>query len=328
MKKGLSRFIFYTEQIKVLIKRSGEQKDPAMWLFRNNARTPFFMLEGLAKLYSGLHNEKKFKKLKEHFKLVEDGIGQIDYYDSLYHSFKSEKKIPVVCRQYINEQINRSSKHLNEVLTVEDWLSGDNRRIVKITKKLNEADWMKPSEEVEAISEFYKDSFSSINDFIEDTRYHFDNVEEDVHELRRKLRWLSIYPQALQGAVQYSADEKPAAGIKKYLTNEIVNSPFNKFSEPGDNTAFLLFRKNHFLALSWVIAELGKLKDEGLLLHGLCEALIKSASCSEDEALERAYLILGSSQRKMEKILDDAEVIAKQFFAKNILQNLIAGTKT
>ena len=30
------------------------------------------------------------------------------------------------------------------------------------------------------------------------TKFHFSNVEVDVHELRRKLRWLSIYPQALR----------------------------------------------------------------------------------------------------------------------------------
>ena len=41
-----------------------------------------FMLEGLAKLYAEIHNKKKFTKLKVHFKLVEDALGAIDYYDA------------------------------------------------------------------------------------------------------------------------------------------------------------------------------------------------------------------------------------------------------
>lgn len=51
MNKGLSRFAFYTQQIEVLLNKAREQRNPAMWLFDNNARTPFFMLEGLAKIY-------------------------------------------------------------------------------------------------------------------------------------------------------------------------------------------------------------------------------------------------------------------------------------
>ena len=40
------------------------------------------MLEVLAKLHRSLHNPKEIEKIKEHFKLLEDGIGAIDYYDN------------------------------------------------------------------------------------------------------------------------------------------------------------------------------------------------------------------------------------------------------
>jgi hypothetical protein len=74
MNNGLSRFTFYTEQIKVLLNKARVLKNPGMWLFKNNARTPFFMLEGLAKIYADMHNTKKSGKLKEHFKLIEDSL--------------------------------------------------------------------------------------------------------------------------------------------------------------------------------------------------------------------------------------------------------------
>jgi hypothetical protein len=71
MKNGLYRFTYHLQQVEILLNKVKKQKNPALWLFNNNARTPFFMLEGLAKLYAGLHNKKKFTKFKEHFKLIE-----------------------------------------------------------------------------------------------------------------------------------------------------------------------------------------------------------------------------------------------------------------
>jgi len=327
MSDGLSRFTFYTDRVKELLSKAREEENPALWLFSNNARTPFFMLEALSKLYEGMHNAGKFGKLKDHFKLIEDGIGQIDYYNSLSLALNPEKKIPEVFKKYITGQLSSSVEHLNEVLLDKEWLSYDSRRIRKIVRKLEEADWLKPRKEIESIAGFYEKSVASIGKFVSETGYHFDNVEEDVHELRRRLRWLSIYPQALQGAVQYAVDRRTAVHLKKYLTKEIVSSPYNKFPAVGSNTYVLLLNKNYFLALSWIIAELGSLKDEGLLLTGLCEAIKNCSSCSEEEALEKAYTLLGTKQRKIQEILDDAELITKRFFKEENLQKMLAGIK-
>jgi hypothetical protein len=328
MKNGLNRFGFYTQQVEGLLNTAGDQKVPAMWLFKNNARTPFFMLEGLAKIYAGMHNNKKFGKLKEHFKLIEDGLGQIDYYNWLSIAFASKKQISVQCRQYVRNQSDQRVILLNSVLADEDWLSDNNKRIKKITKKLSEANWLNPVEEVEAIVAFYEKSITNISEFVARTNYQFDNVEKDVHELRRKLRWLSIYPHALQGAIQYARETRTAAHLKKYLTEEIINSPYNKLPAAGNNTTFIMLHKSCFLALSWMIEKLGNIKDEGLLLTGLCEALKQSTGCTEEEALKKACLQLGRKQRLMREILDDAEAITKTFFEEENLKHLLAGIKT
>jgi hypothetical protein len=328
MKNGLNRFGFYTQQVEELMNKAGEQRAPAMWLYKNNARTPFFMLEGLAKIYAGMHNTKKFGKLKEHFKLIEDGLGQIDYYNWLSIAFASKKQISAQCRQYARSQSDQRVILLNKVLVDEDWLADNNKRIKKITKKLSESNWLKQAEEVETISGFYEKSIADISEFVARTNYHFDNVEKDVHELRRKLRWLSIYPHALQGAIQYARATRAAAHLKKYLTEEIINSPYNKLPATGSNTSFLMLHKYYFLALSWMIEKLGNIKDEGLLLTGLCEALMQSTGCTEEEALKKACLQLGRKQRLMREILDDAEAITKTFFEEENLKHLLAGIKT
>lgn len=327
MNNGLSRFTFYIDQIDVLMNKAGKDTDPAMWLYRNNARTPFFMLEGLSKIYAAMHNTKKFGKLKEHFKVLEDGLGQIDYYQALLKLLGARKKIPAEFMEALKRKSDQSRATLNEVLAERDWLAKDKRRIKKITLKLNKVDWLNPVDEVEAISGFYNMSISNIAEFVARTNYNFRNVENDVHELRRKLRWLSIYPQALQGVVQYARGTETAAHLKKYLTEEIISSPYNKLPPAGANTSFLRLHKNHFLALSWVIERLGNLKDEGLLLIGLREAIRQSTACNEEEALDKAYSLLGRKQRRIQLILDDAEAISGTFFKEKILQHLIAGTK-
>jgi len=128
----------------------------------------------------------------------------------------------------------------------------------------------------------------------------------------------------LQGAVQYSKGRMTAPHLKKYLTKEIVNSPFNKFPPVGNNTSLILVNKNYFLALSWIIAGLGKLKDEGLLITGVAEAIKQGAAGRESEILAEAEALLGRKQRKMQVILDEAELITKTFFKENNLHFLIS----
>ncbi len=324
MKNGLIRFTFCLDKIKSLMNEAREQENPALWLFKNDARTPFFMLEGLAKLYMGIQNPKKFGKLKDQFKLIEDGLGQIDYYNWLFKAIQSNKQIPTGFHQFIKIEYDQRAAMLNELLKDKDWLSPDNIRIIKITKKLKDIKWLKPNSEVKAVSEFYKKSINEINQFVGKTNFHFENVEKDVHELRRKLRWLSIYPQALQGLLQYDPESTSEPHLDRYLTQEIINSPFNKLPDAENNTAFVLLNKNYFLALSWIIAQLGILKDEGLLLIGLSEAIMKSKGCTKEEALVETYTLLGQEQHKMKIILDNADVITKTFFKEKNLDHLIS----
>src|SRR5882757_1485380 len=101
MKNGLARFEYHLTQVETLLAKAAVQKNPALWLYKNNLRTPFFMLEALAKLYAGIHNKKKFTKLNEQFKLIEDTLGAIDYYDAFANEFKANKKIPADVTGYL-----------------------------------------------------------------------------------------------------------------------------------------------------------------------------------------------------------------------------------
>lgn len=327
MKNGLIRFDHFLNQFEGLLAKASKQKNPALWLYQNNARTPLFMLEGLAKLYSGIHNKNKFTKLKAQFKLLEDTLGAIDYYDSFAKEFVKNNNIPAAITSYIQAQSREKLQSLNEILKEKEWLSEGNIRMEKVRKKLAKAGWEKEKEEVKSIHEFYLLSLKEILNFINQKDFHFENVETDVHELRRKLRWLSIYPQALLGSIQLS---KPKTAVPKYLakylTKEIIGSPYNMMPDAAGHTHFLLFDKNRFYALSWMIAELGKLKDNGLRVQVIKEAILQTSATNEKAALLKAYKICGPRQVTIQQALSHAEAICKTSCKEKNLETLIMGT--
>jgi len=335
MKNGITRFNYHLDQLQALLTKAEKQKNPGLWLYQNNARTPLFMLEGLAKMYAYLHDKKKFTKLKERFKLLEDILGAIDYYDAFAKEFAANPNIPANVTSYLQAQAREKIQSLNEALKENEWLGAEKNRIAKMKKKLGEMDWQKSSAEIKSIRKFYITAITEIIEFTGKTNWQFTNVESDVHELRRKLRWLSIYPQAVRGAIQLSSSKlkngqpKPLVkALEKYLTPEITNSPFNKMPDAGDNTDFLLLEQNYFYALSWMIAQLGKLKDSGLRLVSIREALQQLSAISEADALNKAKEFIGGDQPDLQQILTQADGICKTYFKEQNLQKLIIGTAT
>jgi hypothetical protein len=164
-------------------------------------------------------------------------------------------------------------------------------------------------QEVKAIESVYLTSIKKIKAFAAENERGFTELETQVHELRRKLRWLSIYPQALQGCIQLTKTASNDKNVKKYLTPEIVNSPFNKMPAAGANRDLLMFKKDYFLALSWMISELGRLKDLGLRAVALYESGGTSKIDTKIEA----------------KVLSDATAVCRTYFAEKNLDKLISG---
>jgi hypothetical protein len=323
-KKGQERFEFYLVKLEELLLQSAKEKNPALSLYINGARTPLFMLEGLAKLYGGFQNKKKFIKLKDHFKLLEDTLGAIDYYDSFAKEFVTNPSIPGNITEYVQAQAREKTQRLNDILIEDKWIGDNASRIKKIRKKISEADWLEPKEELKAIFNFYKSSIALIKKFMFALGDSFTEIESQVHAIRRKLRWLSIYPQALQGVVQFNSSNVVNENVLKYLTPGIVNSPFNKMPLEGGNLYFLLVEKNYFLALSWIISELGELKDKGLRILIIVEALEQTEGLDREAAIEKTYSILDDKE-SLENIMADATSICRTYFSEKNLDKLIYG---
>jgi hypothetical protein len=324
MKPGLSRFNFFLSKLQPLFTTASNQRNPALWLYRNDARTSLFMLEGLSKMYAEFHNKKRFTRLREQVKLLEDGLGAIDYYDNMAKDLAANKKVPAPAIGYLQAQSREKIQRLNELLAENGWLLAKDNRISKFLNKLETADWMDEADEARHIDEFYGESIYKIVEFAGEKNYEFGSMESEVHELRRKIRWLSIYPHALRGAIQLGAN-KPYKHLVKYCTKDVTSSPFNKLPERGPLKSVLLLGRDFFYALSWMIAELGSIKDNGLHIVALKEALQQTSPVTDEAALRKVYQLLGDKQAKMPQLLDKAGTISKTYFKEQNLEHLVLG---
>jgi hypothetical protein len=323
MKQGNARFDYQLNKVNSLLNESKNQENPALWLFLHDLRTPMFMLESLSKMYAQFHNKAFFTELNERFKEVEDVLGAIDYYASFLREFHADEKIPATVKNYLEVKTREKIVIFNEILLKRGWNSG--KTLKKINEGLAIAKWQNQEDEIVSIEKYYYKQVKKIHEFVAETTFEFKNVESEVHELRRKLRWLSIYPQAFQGAIRLHEVKGSSESFNKYLTDEIVKSPFNKLPESKEIKHHLFLEKNHFLALSWMISELGKLKDKGLKISCLKNAFQEIAFLKDEEAMNEAYRVLGTGYPRMKTLLTQAGIVARDFFSEKILDKLIWG---
>lgn len=323
MKQGKTRFDFQLNKVNALLTESKNHENPALWLFLHDLRTPMFMLESLAKMYNQFHNKNFFTELNERFKEIEDVLGAIDYYAAFLREFHANDKVPESIKFFLKSKTEEKILQFKDILTNGGWNSG--KTIRKINEGLEIAKWQEQEEETASIEKYYYKQVKKIHEFINETTFNFNNVEDDVHELRRKLRWLSIYPQAFQGAIQLRENQGSATQLKKYLTEGTISSPFNQLPESDNLEHHLFLEKNHFLALSWIISELGVIKDKGLKITALKDSFQEVFFLKDEEATKEAYLILGEEYPKMEALLKEASIISQAFFNEKIIDNLIWG---
>jgi hypothetical protein len=321
MAPGKHRFDIQLEKIQALLEQAQAKENPALWLFLHDLRTPLFMLEALAKIYAEVIDKKIFTKLKDRFKEIEDSLGALDYYAAYQKEFSTNKVIPAAIKHYIADKTIEKTHSLSILLKKEGWLNG--LSIKKITKKLKNVNWPDEVTETESLRLFYAKQINKIQEFVDATEFTFDNIEDDVHELRRKLRWLSIYPQALQGIVKLQEVKPVKAHLKKYLTKEIVTSQFNQLTLAKAQKNFLVFEKNRFLSLSWMIFQLGKIKDDGLKIEALKNAIQATELLNDNLATAKAFELLGPGYPDIAKLLKEASELSRLFFKEGNLKMLV-----
>lgn len=323
--KQFNPFLFYSMQLQALFVKAAKQKNPALWLYENNARTLLFMLEALTRMHDNAFDEAFLNKWHMRFKKLEDEFGLIDYYIAFEKQLKLNKKITKPVLANFTQHVEVVSGRLNSRLNDKDWLSG---KILNFNVKLSQYTLFYDEEHIAELRYVIEKEIEKIKAVALKLNYSFTDIELEVHEMRRKLRWISIYAQALEGLIQLKSTSKKIKYTTNYLTKDIVKSPYNKLPAKPKNTAIMEFDSDSFFALSWIIKELGTLKDNGLRIEALSDAIQKVEKIDEQQATEKAIVFLGVKKDTIQVILKQASDMIYNFIVKDKILDTLLIKKT
>ncbi|MGF7029031.1 MULTISPECIES: hypothetical protein [Sphingobacterium] len=324
MKQNNNQFDLHFQKLADLFEGAKKENNPGRYLFENGLRTPLFQLEALARIYSVTGpRTKQFRRMRDKFKQLEDMLGSIDYFTTFAKLYTKDKCIPEDVGIYFDAQLEKVVRKLNKLLKRKNWLNG--KQLKKIISDIDKTQWKAKDEQHRRLVKFYRSEIEKIMDFSQNGKYVFRNVESDIHEFRRKLRWLSIYAQSLQGCVELVDIEHEKSELRNYLTDTILESPFNRLPPVEEKqTHPLALSKFGFYAVSWMIEQLGILKDHGLSLLALADALKETEKIKkQSDAIIRAEKYLEKSIPSIDVVLSEANKVSKQFFMDKILKNLL-----
>lgn len=323
---GQARFLHFLSKMEMILGEATASADPARTVYEQDLRTVLFMLEGLSRIYKKVYRHQKIKKLNRKFKCFEDLLGQINFYDEFHKLFQGNEKIPALVTSYAAEKAEKKLNDLNKFLIEKKWIGKKKKQLKKIYKTLEKVEWFDETGDAKAVALVYENEIRKVIHKFKSKEEPFIDIEQDVHELRRQLRWLSIYPQALSGLVQLTTDADCPEYLRKYLAPEIVNSKFNVMPAGDALNHHIFLNRNYFYALSWMIDRLGKLKDSGLeqlLIKEALENVFKVSAHAE----ELAFAFCSETQMTINEILQASKKIADDFFDEKILSNLVKSSQ-
>lgn len=270
IQKNFSPLQNQSRHILEFFQKSASQENPAWFLYKHKVRTPLFMAESITRILTEITEEKYLSKASKKIKKLEDTLGAIEDYDTLAIFFSKNKKIKKEQVDYFKNKLEKAQKKLNKKLIEKEFYQELFQSLS--SSKLN----LNTKEQVEKFKKQIAKELKECYTFFTSHKTGFSSMEEEVHEIRRKLRWISIYTQSLDGLISLDKDTKKYPWEKKFISDAEKKSPYNKLPIHKDLEAYIHFNQKAFLALSFVIAKLGDIKDKGLRWENLAETLEKN----------------------------------------------------
>lgn len=275
----------YLDELQAILKKSTRQPDPALAFYKSGARNTLFRLEALARIGRGTTDKKKFDLLYNRFKQLEDILGAMDYAEAMMKLFSSKQGLSTQAKSYFGKLFTEELRQLNLILSEDGWLNGE--VFSGMLGQLDSSFDFKDDKSRKSLSEFLSDELEKVEKQYRNGELNPHDTEGGLHEFRRKIRWFSIYASSLNGLIQIKKVPATEERLKKYCTPEIVKSPFNKLPSVPKGIKPFEIQSTYFYALSWMIDELGKLKDLAL----------------ENEAFEKLLQLLPADKKELKSAL-------------------------
>lgn len=313
MPDGFDRFKVYLTKLEQILETLPDSKERALTFYKTPARQYLFYLEALTHIYKMMHNKKRFERMRLSFKSLEDQLGKIDYYDGFIKEFSVQENFPPILLNCLKKHFNKELNNLDVLLTTEGWMTTEKSTIEGIRSALSDTDWLSAREERKAIGKTIVEMIELIKSDYHTGKLNFSDIENGVHKFRREVRWISIYAQALDGLIQLKPEVVADPDLMTYQTKEVVESPFNVLPVPKNEIQPIYIDTPVFYALSWIIAESGRLKDSGLRIIILEDAIRETHYVSEKEVKALTRILAVKSNKSLKEIKLTMKVIADKF---------------
>ncbi len=276
-------------------------EDAVDYMMGNDTRRYLFMLEGLLRLYRQRYGKVIDKQLIA-TKAFEDQLGAVDYAICM-RAHGAELDLPKKTRKWLAKQLDRARRDTLE-LVEKRWLpdeDGESPGLAKLLRKLLAVEW----DDYEADKTYLRGELARRLRKVHEANYDMADLEEGIHELRRQLRWLPIYLTALDGFAELAAELSPVPEYEPLLSDSLVSSPFAQLTASEAETGPVPLSQSLYVANTKMIAELGDLKDELQLVHGMAAALAQSGEAkSRKKAKKKALKLLGKTSADEERIYE------------------------
>lgn len=297
--------------------------------FSGKSRNALFHLEAICRIYREGHDKNIFEGLLTQFKELEDGIGRVDYHDAFR---KEAEKIgaPKEVFGYFTGGYHVELQNLTKRLLDSKWLCLDGNvvsspTLERILKILENVEWKKYKRDRKNI---IKSLIRSLEKVLKkggvtegESGLDFNELEDGVHEFRRTVRWISIYPSSLGGMCRLSSIDNIDPSVKEFLR-------FASFKEDGREKKTINLDANSLLSFSKIIDDIGNIKDDGQLEEAMSHAMLRTDVVSEDKLEESVKNLVHANNTKLDEIPQKVKSLVDDFLVeRKIPQQLINNLK-
>jgi hypothetical protein len=298
----------YCRQLTVMFQKAISHRDPALWLHKNDARSTLFTAESLARVLAGTLQDKKLEKACRLFKKLEDSLGQIDDYDQLAKKFLKHKSVNKKEVNYFIKKRNKALEKLHRRLIKKEFYQEKFHYVFKeLAVNFNDAALALK------LGEHLREEMDKCFRFYMLFENGFNDIEEQVHEIRRKLRWFSIYGRSFNGTIVLEKNKTTYSWEKKFILKKEQGSEFNKLPAHKNFKVHIVFDQKVFYALNHVVSVLGEIKDKGIDAKMLARSIHKITNVPKDEAKLRALKKLETDYTEAD-LLQQAHDLLRDFF--------------
>ncbi|MBK9985334.1 MAG: hypothetical protein IPP15_23845 [Saprospiraceae bacterium] len=324
MTEGLSRFQIQLDKLEQILNTLPNTAECALTFYKSSARQYLFYLEALTHIYKMMHNKKRFERMRISFKSLEDQLGKVDYYDGFIKEFSVQDGFPPILLDCLKQHFNKELTNLDVMLKKDGWINTEESKVKTIKSELLDCDWISDIEEHKAIGKTIIDMIEIIKSDYHTDKLNFKDIENGVHKFRREVRWISIYAQALDGLIQLKPVNSPAPELTTYQTKEVLESPFNVLPALTRGIQPIYIDAPVFYALSWIIAESGRLKDSGLRILILEDAIRETHYVKEKEVKATTRTLAVKSNISLKEIKSTMKIMADKFIDQDkVLDKII-----